>query len=304
MAPLGISLVNLLIESSSLSCLTAQSRQGKNGQEFSQNSSSLSSSDCNGTKPSSSTAPSTLVLGNGESTSSTSNVSSATGKGTFSSSSTTITTTPSPSSYEGSKFSNNNNNYFSGTSQGEKKGGNNFEVASPSSTPAAAATSSASTSQKLYTLFWEKFKKSGDLDEPSTFSPFRELLENGTHIKNKGNDESKSELNLKNKAEPVVRPDKGSSAGISYENFYERILHLHSKFLPFTSVLIYPSDLHYYGRLAVMTVVTGLVIEKTLESLPGIEQLGDRYGPLFRCNVLDGSNPNQPGRVGLDKDFF
>lgn len=69
-------------------------------------------------------------------------------------------------------------------------------------------------------------------------------------------------------------------------------------------MLSYPSDLHYYGRTAVMTVVTALVIEKSLEKLPDMNQLGKMYGTYLKCNLVDGSDPSYPGRVGFDKDFF
>lgn len=283
MAPLGISLVNLLIESSSstLSYL-AEDGQAKK-QEFAQNSSSSVSLFCE---------PSTTSLTN------TANPDFHLPPPPSSSSPTSASFKTTTSSFPSADRTNlnNNNNYFGGTSvkengtrSGETGCKNIFEPAELSST------------QNLYSAFWEKFKKPYGQEEVNSSCPFAETggAEQVANGKNIGKD-------FKNSAESAVRFDDKTASSFSetYKKFYEGAQKINRQLLPFWCLLSYPSDLHYYGRVAVMTVVTGLVIEKSLEKLPDIEQLEKRYGPYLQCNLLDGTDPTQPGRVGLDKDFL
>lgn len=187
---------------------------------------------------------------------------------------------------------------------------------------ASTSTSSSPThTQKLYSFLWEKFKKSYDLstrDEESSDNThtLRNILRTSPYIHECGKedrdgvggigiqdvkDKDKGKLGLS------LGPEEGSSftdfaLPTLYKKFYDGV----QPILPLCSsvLLTYPSDLHYYGRVALITVVTGLVIEKTLETLPDVEQLREQCAPFLHCNLLDGSDPNQPGRVGLDKDFF
>lgn len=303
MAPLGISLVNLLIESSSLSCL-AEGRQTKKEQGFAQNCSSESSREPSTSPPSSNTT-NLFFRGGG---------SGSVGGGTTAASNGTTSSQPYPKATISSSHTendgtnlNNNNNYFSEGSQrenpekGERRSSaeNNFRAGEPSS-------SSFSSTQKLYSIFWEKFKKPCDQKEANTsYRPFSTAVGPegvSQESKQKNNGEAEHFKNIAKSA--VSSDDKSSSSSSTYKKFYEKAQQINNQLLPVWSLLSYPSDLHYYGRAAVMTVVTANVIGKTLEKLPDIEQLGKRYGPLFQCNLLDGSDPNQPGRVGLDKDFF
>jgi hypothetical protein len=69
-------------------------------------------------------------------------------------------------------------------------------------------------------------------------------------------------------------------------------------------LLTYPSDLHWNGRVFLITAVTGIVVGKTLEDLVANVDLTRLGEVALDCNFLDGTDPSDPGRVGVSKDFL
>jgi hypothetical protein len=91
-------------------------------------------------------------------------------------------------------------------------------------------------------------------------------------------------------------------------NFGNQVCTWNRTLAPFWSLLLtYPSDLHFVARTALMTVVTGVVVNKALEELAGsvnLQEWGARLDKVLQHNLLDGTDPNDPGRVGVNKDFL
>lgn len=82
-----------------------------------------------------------------------------------------------------------------------------------------------------------------------------------------------------------------------------------NKFTPtvWSLLMTYPSELHTISRTVLAAVVTTLVVGKTLEEFVNtvdLDGLSKKLERVLDHHLLDGTDPNDPGRIGVNKDFL